>query len=329
MPFTLNPWKKFPVISYQHGTQVNRECAPSCFNSNPLAILANPDLTGALQNYVECIVGGLMASAGYIVVMPDYAGFGSSPATHHPYVNLALGKSVAGIVTYAVSNFRDNGTVYLTGYSEGGYATMAGALALSSVGLAASKVVPCDGPYDLSGTMRAQMLYGTDVKVPSYLLYTASGYKAVHSGAVEYDKLLLSDYAKFLTTEDQFDGNHTNAQISALDLPTTPSQMLIDGSANALLALPPAGDGSGGAVYQLLAANNAWSGWGTLVKPVFVHCPIDDVVPAANAAVAAGILGCETRWVAPVPFVAQVMGSIHVGAYPTAMLEAFRILRGN
>jgi hypothetical protein len=32
--------------------------------------------------------------------------------------------------------------------------------------------------------------------------------------------------------------------------------------------------------------------------------------------------------VPPIPFVAQVMGSIHVGAYPTAMLEAFKIIRG-
>jgi hypothetical protein len=60
------------------------------------------------------------------------------------------------------------------------------------------------------------------------------------------------------------------------------------------------------------------------------------VVPYANASVAAAMLGMhpETnpdaiREVAPIPLVAQLMGSIHVGAYPTAMVEAFKIIRGN
>jgi hypothetical protein len=58
VPFTLNWLKKFPIISYQHGTQVAWECATSRFNSNPLAILSARDLTGALQNYIECVVAG-------------------------------------------------------------------------------------------------------------------------------------------------------------------------------------------------------------------------------------------------------------------------------
>ncbi len=90
-------WISTPMISYQHGTQVYRECAPSKFNANPFAILASPDLTGALQNYVECIVGALMATAGYTVVMPDYTGFGVSQAIH-PYVHLSLGNCVVGAV---------------------------------------------------------------------------------------------------------------------------------------------------------------------------------------------------------------------------------------
>ena len=84
------------IICYQHGTQVYQECAPSRYNPNPLAVLASPDLTGALQSYVECTVGALMASAGYIVVMPDYVGFGDSTGPDHPYVTMALGDSVRG-----------------------------------------------------------------------------------------------------------------------------------------------------------------------------------------------------------------------------------------
>jgi pimeloyl-ACP methyl ester carboxylesterase len=323
VPFTWGRRKNFPIISLQHGTQVYRECAPSRFNANPLAVLTSRDLTGALQNYVECVVGALMASAGYIVVMPDYQGFGDSIATH-PYVHLSLGNSVKDIVLWAQGYFRNrtvsaNGNVYLTGYSEGGYTTMAGALKLQKAGIAVKKIVPCDGPYSLSGVMLGQMLSGTQVKVPSYLLYTASGYKAVYSD-IPLSNLLTDEWAGWVVS-GMFDGSHTNAYVSAnVPADTIPAKMLDPVNSPALLA-------STGLVYGYLDDNNAWQGWTSSVKPVFVHCMADDVVPYTNATVAAGVLGSEIHWVAPIPFVAQVMGSIHVGAYPTAMLEAFKIIR--
>jgi pimeloyl-ACP methyl ester carboxylesterase len=339
VPFTWGWPKKFPIISYQHGTQVYRYCAPSRFNANPLAILGSPDLTGALQNYVECIVGGLMASAGYIVVMPDYQGFGDSTVPH-PYVHLSLGASVKDMVTWAKGYFtwpraaRAGSAVYLTGYSEGGYATMAGALALNAVGVSPTMVVPCDGAYDLSGTMLSVMLDDKIDPVPSYLLYTAAGYKAAKTGVV-YSSFLELKYEDILTDQHPFDGDHTNAYVDNLDLPAYAGDMVL-GWPYSTPADRPDALKPGGAVYDLLLANNSWNGWGTLVKPVFVHCPVDDVVPYANAYVAAAMLGMhpETnpdaiREVAPIPLVAQLMGSIHVGAYPTAMVEAFKIIRGN
>jgi hypothetical protein len=313
VPFSWNPFKRFPVISYQHGTQVYRSCAPSCFNANPLAVLVSPDLTGALQNYVECIVGGLMASAGYIVAMPDYAGFGISTETH-PYVNLELGRSVAGIVDCAMAAFRDDGSVYLTGYSEGGYATMAGAIALQGKANLV-KVVP----YDLSGTMLTQMLYNAPpVKIPSYLLYTASGYR-VEPDMIGLGLLLAHPWDEVALA--CFDGTKTNAQVNGVVGSTTPPEMLTDDAFSNYLASP------GGRVYQLLAANDAWQGYAA-PAPDYVHCLLDDVVLAANATEAVARTGGTISWVDPIPLVAQLMGSIHVGAYPTAMLKAFQLIRG-
>jgi len=330
-PFTFNPWKKFPVISYQHGTQVFGECAPSRYSANPLAILASRDPTGALQNYVECIVGGLMASAGYIVAMPDYAGFGASGALH-PYVHLSLGKSVEGIVALALSGGRANGNVYLTGYSEGGYATMAGARALQMSGLVSPTIraiVPCDGPYSLSDVMLTQMLTAERVKVPSYLLYTASGYYAAEPGRMPplpYSDFLVSPYDGYVGPGGLFNGDHTNAEISALVPAETvkPSDML-DDAAEALL------NAKAGPVYQLLFENDAWQGWTPSSPLVFVHCRADDVVPYDNAVRAKEAYGNVPRIVdvAAIPLVSQVMGAVHVGAFPTAMLEAFRIIRSN
>ncbi len=337
VPFTWGRRKSFPVIAFQHGTQVYRECAPSRFNPNPFAVLSSPDLTGALQNYVECVVGGLMASAGYIVVMPDYPGFGSS-SQRHPYVHLSLGDSVRDIVTVTLTALAGrtvsaNGIVHVTGYSEGGYATMAGAMALQPLNaahqLALGKIVPCDGAYSLSGVMLGEMLDQEPELVPSYLLYTAAGYQSVYgSDDIDYFELLKPDYAAGLIAVDPFDGDHTNAFVSALGLPSVAREMILG-----VWPFVPEVLQSGGSVYDCLAENDAWQGWGSTPRPVFVHCPLDDVVPVENAVAAATALGMNPfdpaviHLVPPIPLVAQVMGSIHVGAFPTAMLEAFKIIR--
>lgn len=60
-------------------------------------------------------------------------------------------------------------------------------------------IVPCDGAYDLSGVMLTQMLTGTNVKVPSCLLYTVSGYHTVYGDAVNYGNLLQPAFANLLT----------------------------------------------------------------------------------------------------------------------------------
>jgi pimeloyl-ACP methyl ester carboxylesterase len=333
-PFTWSWRKRFPLISLQHGTQSFSECAPSRFNANPLAILSARDLTGALQNYVECIVGGLMATAGYLVAMPDYPGFGRSSAMH-PYVHLTrLGKSVEGIVGLALSTCKANGNVYLTGYSEGGYATMAGAKALqSATGISPTirAIVPCDGPYSLSGAMLTQMLTEDRVKVPSYLLYTASGYFAAEPGRmpVNFSDLLVAPWSGYVGPTGLFNGDHTNAEIGAL-IPaekTTPRAMLTAAGMDDL----DGSDGDTGPVHQLLVENDAWYDWIPRSPLVFVHCRGDDVVPYDNALKAQAAYGGlpEIVDVAAIPLVATVMGTTHIAAFPTAMLAAFRIIRGD
>ena len=324
-------WISTPIISYQHGTQVYRECAPSKFNANPLAILVHPDLTGALQNYVECIVGALMATAGYTVVMPDYAGFGSSQKIH-PYVHHSLGDSVVGALIEARRKLASRGVrpanaLYLTGYSEGGYAAMAGARALQAAMIPVTGIVACAGPYDLSGTMRLQMLSETLIPAPHYLPYTASGYRAAEPSIMPALSLLLSDPWDD-RADEYFDGTHTNAEVgAAVPASTIPVSMLTAAAISTYLASP------GGTVYQLLEANNAWQGWTPQCPLAFVHCPDDDVVPDENAAVAQLYYASKgipvpVIPVTAVPFIESVLGTTHVAAYPPAMLTAFKLIRG-
>lgn len=183
-----------PIISLQHGTQVNRNNAPSKFDPNPGVFMKEPlrpETDEALLNYLECGMGASLAGMGYIVVMPDYPGFGDN-SDIHPYVHRSLGDCVRDAVKATVAlasadqwknRISWNGRLYLIGYSEGGYATMVGAKSLAAMSGGAIRVtaaIPCDGAYDLSGTMVERILEGRAELNPHYIPYTFIGYEAIY-----------------------------------------------------------------------------------------------------------------------------------------------------
>ena len=103
-----------PLISFQHGTITSDEDAPSNFRA---------------ENY---FVAAIYSSAGFIIALPDYLGYGSSSHLPHPYEHGNSLATASRDMLRAVkefdrenNNFTANDKLFLTGYSEGGYATMA------------------------------------------------------------------------------------------------------------------------------------------------------------------------------------------------------------
>ena len=133
-----------PVLSYQHATIYRDAQAPS-------------------NNAVASELAVVLASLGFIVVAPDYVGYGASLGTPHPY--LLAEPSAAAVVDFltAAETWRrrngvaDNGQLFMAGYSEGAYVTMAAHRALQSGGsprLAQLRAaVTGAGPYDVQGTL--------------------------------------------------------------------------------------------------------------------------------------------------------------------------------
>ena len=133
-----------PVISYQHATTFENANAPSL----------------KLEPGEPPIV---LASQGYIVVAADYVGFGQSQGAPHPYLlSRPTARAVIDMIGAAqawraASGVADNGQLYLVGYSEGGYATMAAQREIERTGsplraqLQAS--LPAAGPYDVQATL--------------------------------------------------------------------------------------------------------------------------------------------------------------------------------
>lgn len=148
-----------PVLSYQHGTIYQNAEAPGNH-----AVATEPAI--------------LMASQGYIVMAADYVGYGETQGRAHPY--LLAEPSAASVVDFIqaahqwmqVSLIADNGQLFMTGYSEGGYVTMAAHRFLQSAnptGLTLVATVPGAGPYDVVTTL--DELVRREGVNPDYLEY--------------------------------------------------------------------------------------------------------------------------------------------------------------
>ena len=104
-----------PLVSLQHGTITNEIDAPSVFN----------------RSTEGTIFGPFISTLNYVTVVPDYIGYGASNDLPHPYEHAnSLGRTCLDLLRAAQElcanlNVSLNGQLFLTGYSEGGYATMA------------------------------------------------------------------------------------------------------------------------------------------------------------------------------------------------------------
>ncbi len=104
-----------PMMSIQHGTIRTDDDAPSNNGSGS-------------DTYTY---GSLFSSYGYIVALPDYIGYGTSKSLPHSYehrnglATASLDMLRASQEFIAQNKVNWDKRLYITGYSEGGYATMA------------------------------------------------------------------------------------------------------------------------------------------------------------------------------------------------------------
>lgn len=104
-----------PMLSFQHGTITSDQQAPSYYKSGN-------------DSYM---IGSLFAASGYIMVLPDYIGYGDSKNVPHPYEHRESLATASLDLLRASREFlvqekvKWDERLFITGYSEGGFATMA------------------------------------------------------------------------------------------------------------------------------------------------------------------------------------------------------------
>ncbi len=196
----------YPVLSFQNGTNTLNLQAPSVNPSN--------------SNYV---LVEILASMGFVVVIPDYPGFGESVSIPHPY--LVKEPTVTSIVdmfyateeldAIALPDISALNEYYLVGYSQGGWATMALHKALeldfsSDFNLMGS--VCGAGPYDI-GLLFSGMVNVTTYPMPVYLGYIFNAYSAYGQITNPVSEIFKEPYASRIST--LYNGTKSSDQINA------------------------------------------------------------------------------------------------------------------
>lgn len=252
------------MLSFQHGTLFRDADAPSNSASSDPALLA-------------------VAGTGYIVMMPDYIGYGASANEVHPYAHAqGLAAPIVDMIRatrqlLASHNIATNGQLFLTGYSEGGYATLAAQKEMEQnlpLEFPLTASLAGAGPYDMTATTQ----YIVGLTTNSNPAITGFVFKA-YDHWYQWNRLsdiFQSPYDTVVAT--YYDGTHSSSTIS--NALTTISADLF--TASFLTGFLGIGEAT---VKAGFAANNIYN-WAPHTPTRLFHGVDDSIVPYFNATTA-------------------------------------------
>ncbi len=258
----------FSVVSDDHGTIFANSEAPTVSNQ----------MTGTPQG--SAVI--LTALNGFVTLQPDYIGFGDSVDHYHPYM---LKKSLANCTVDFIkaarefaekNNIKLNPLLFVTGYSEGGYAAMAAMEKIEKEGeLQVAMAAPMAGPYALD-YMAMGVLSSPTIGVPSFMADVGYAYaKAYNKEATE---VINEPYASKLP--ELFSGDYTREEIDPQL--TTETLGLFNGAFVADF-FGTEGTGNPENWFMQAVVENSVYKWAPQTPMALVQCEGDDVIPYALA----------------------------------------------
>lgn len=269
----------YPVICFHNGTNTVQANAPSM---NPLSFL---------YQMIEVV-----SSLGYIVVFPDYPGFGESSDIEHPYLlseptiscvtdMLFTVKEISG---YEFPDIVALNEFYLMGYSQGGWAAMQlhKALELDYYDEFNLKGSVCGaGPYNLNLLME-NILGQSTYPMPVYIGYIVNAYAAYNSFDIDVCSILNEPYC--LRLSSLFKGNLSSGQINdqlTTSVPELFTSEFLEGYAS---------DSEYAPVREALTANSI-TPWKSEIPLYLIHGSADDnVSPVATEFMYNGMIQAGT-----------------------------------
>lgn len=221
------------------------------------------------------IGAGFSATAGFMTIQPDAIGFGQSKEVIHPYMMKNTADAsidmIQAVIEFAKANYIPiNGQLFLSGYSEGGYVTMATLQELETNYTNTLKVMaaaPMEAPYNLD--LMAQGVFNSEMMpVPSFPGFLAYSY-ADYFDTLSLDQLIASHYAS--TMPALFDQTLTRAEIDP-QLSYVTQEFFNLTAINSYFT--NANDD-----FKALLVENSVHNWTPKSKMRLYHCDEDPVIP--------------------------------------------------
>jgi alpha/beta superfamily hydrolase len=212
--------KTAPYVMYGHGTQIEK----------------NREITNKNAQQNICM---MFATDGYAAMYPDYFGIGKGEGKHLYQHAISEANSFIYML-YAVDelnesiNVKHNGQLFLTGYSQGGHASMAAHKYIEALEDFKFKVTassPMSGAYDMTGEQEKYMFQ--EYPRPFYLPYLLISYQKAYE--IFGDKDIYAAFkSPFDTILPKYFENNDSKSLDELNkiMPKIPKDIVLDSIVN-------------------------------------------------------------------------------------------------
>jgi pimeloyl-ACP methyl ester carboxylesterase len=264
------------------GVPKNTPVAPSILSAQHGTIFK---FTDAPSNFPNTFTGfELFGSAGFVTLIPDFIGYGVSQNTTHPYYDQqSSGLTVVDMISatkfflqqqsVAISN-----RLFLLGYSEGGYVTMAAQKEIETVtshNLALTAAAEGAGGYDLN-VMLSGIATASTYAAPSFLGLLTKSYDSTYNWNRPYSDFFQQPYATRLPA--LLDGSNDRTTIDAA-LTTTMTNLFNPVFFTGLL------DPTKETAFKQQLINNSFNSWVPKSPTQLYHGTADEAVFFQTSAV--------------------------------------------
>lgn len=267
-----------PIVMYEHGTTSGPTDVPS-------------QLRGGYEG------GMAYAAMGFLTFAPDYLGLGDSRG-FHPYVHAATESSASlDMLNASVEWLEFNAAtqpswdlnhLFITGYSQGGHASMALHHDLENFWgfvYPVTATTHMSGPYSISGVMRDLILGDNNYGDPAYIAYIALGYQSAYGNLFSsVDQVFIEPYASDI--DSFYQGIITLGTLNGRLLAdlgaggnTYPKRMFQDSLLNGVISNP-------NHPFNVAMADNDTYAWAPSAPTRLYYCSGDEQVPYLNSLVA-------------------------------------------
>jgi pimeloyl-ACP methyl ester carboxylesterase len=253
----------YPVLSFQNGTNTLHSEAPS--------VAYNDDLFKIIES---------IANMGFIVVIPDYIGFGASSNFPHPYMDAkSTSQSILDMLRAAKEYGAQDSIVakptkdlFLFGYSQGGWSTMELQKDIENNYSTEFNLVASScgaGPYSIE-YLNNLIISQPEYPSPNFLAYVLNAYKLIGNISNPLSDFFNEPYASAIP--GLFDGLHSGGSINS-QLTTNLTNLLTPEYRNEF-----ATNAKFAQIRSAFIANSI-TAWNTTTPTHLYHGTKDEVIP--------------------------------------------------